>query len=180
MKPVSRSSMRYDAVTILFHWLTAALVVGQWVGAKTIDMWPRGGLRVDARSIHITFGIFLALLLIARIAWRVTGGKQLPRAERGILGLLARVTHWGLYGFLIATIMLGLALMSLRGDSYFGMLTLPSWTFSTPQLRHTMENLHDLSATTLLVIAGLHASAALLHRYVLRDSVLARMLPQRS
>lgn len=177
--PFSGPPRHYDSATIWFHWLTAAIVVGQWVGAKTIDMWPRGALRVDVRSLHITFGILLALLLIARIIWRATRGKRLPSAEGGILGMLAKAVHWSLYALLIGTIALGLTLMSLRGDSFFGLFVLPAWSFSTAALRHTVQDLHDLFATTLLVVAGLHASAALLHRYVLRDDVLARMIPQR-
>lgn len=175
--PVSRPP-HYDSATIWFHWLTAAIVVGQWVGAKTLDMWPRGALRVDVRSLHIAFGILLALLLIARIGWRATRGKQLPSAEGGILGMLAKAVHWGLYALLIGTLALGLTLMSLRGDSFFGLFVLPAWSFSTASLRHSIQDLHDLFATTLLVVAGLHASAALMHRYVLKDDVLARMIPQ--
>ena len=180
MNSLARPAAQYDATTILFHWLTAFVVVGQWVGAKTIDMWPRGTPRIDARSIHITFGILLGLLLIARIVWRSTRGRRLPRAEKGILGPLAELTHWALYALVASTIVLGVTLMILRGDSYFGMIRLPLWGSSAPQLRHTVQNLHDLFATTLLVLAGVHAAAALLHRYVLGDDVLARMLPRGS
>jgi cytochrome b561 len=31
----------------------------------------------------------------------------------------------------------------------------------------------------LLVLAGLHAAAALFHHYIIRDNVLARMIPAR-
>lgn len=74
MQPVDVNATRYDTRTMLFHWLTAALVVLQWIGAKTIDWFPRGTLRVDARSVHITVGVLLALVLVARIVWRATGG----------------------------------------------------------------------------------------------------------
>ena len=33
-------------------------------------------------------------------------------------------------------------------------------------------------ANTILILAGLHAAAALFHHYVLRDGVLHRMLPR--
>jgi len=56
MQPVSPAATRYDAATIIFHWLTALLVVGQWVGAQVIDWFPPGRLRVDARSMHIVAG----------------------------------------------------------------------------------------------------------------------------
>ncbi len=78
MQPVSPAATRYDAATIAFHWSTALLVVGQWVGAQVIDWFPRGPLRVDARSMHIIGGAMLAALLLARIVWRTTQGRRLP------------------------------------------------------------------------------------------------------
>ncbi len=78
MQPVSPAAMRYDTETIAFHWLTALLVAGQWLGAQVIDWFPRGPLRVDARSVHIIGGAMLAALLLARIAWRATQGRRQP------------------------------------------------------------------------------------------------------
>jgi cytochrome b561 len=67
MQPAPRE-MRYDATTMFFHWATAILVATQWLGAQTIDWFPGGPLRVDVRSVHITCGALLAVLLLARIA----------------------------------------------------------------------------------------------------------------
>jgi cytochrome b561 len=38
---------------------------------------------------------------------------------------------------------------------------------------------HELLANALLILAGLHACAALIHHYVFRDRTLVRMLPGR-
>ena len=84
MQPVSQSARHYDGVTIFFHWTIAILVVAQWLGAQTIDWFPRGTLRVDARSVHITGGLLVALLLAGRILWRLTYGRRLPLADRAL------------------------------------------------------------------------------------------------
>jgi cytochrome b561 len=47
-------------------------------------------------------------------------------------------------------------------------------------LKRTLESLHGDFADVVLIVAGLHAAAALAHHYVLRDSVLRRMLPSSS
>ncbi|MBV8407368.1 MAG: cytochrome b/b6 domain-containing protein [Alphaproteobacteria bacterium] len=39
------------------------------------------------------------------------------------------------------------------------------------------NKLHELGATALLVLVAVHATAALFHGLVLRDGVLARMIP---
>ncbi len=67
MQTVDTLARRYDPLTMFFHWATALLIVTQWLGAQTIDWFPRGALRVDARSMHITFGVMLAALLAGRI-----------------------------------------------------------------------------------------------------------------
>ena len=165
---------RYDDLSIWLHWATALLVVEQWIGGKTIDMWSQA-LQADARSLHLTLGLSLGLLLSFRIAWRATRGRQLPNADSGWIGIMAKAVHWGLYAILIAVVALGVTLLAMRGDAFFGAFHLGVLVPASKQLRHTVQSLHELLATTVLVVAGLHAAAALFHHYVLRDGVLARM-----
>ena len=180
MQPVSQDKVRYDRVTMAFHWLTALLVVSQWLGAQVIDWFPRGPLRVDARSVHITMGVLLTLLLAGRILWRLTAGRRLPLADRGALNVVAKATHWALYLLLIAMVMLGILLTWSRGDSIFNLFSLPVLDPSNKDLRNQLEGLHNTVGYMILGLAGVHALAALVHRFVWRDGVLGRMLPGRS
>jgi cytochrome b561 len=41
----------------------------------------------------------------------------------------------------------------------------------------TVLSIHAFCADALLILAGVHAVAALVHHYVFRDRTLARMLP---
>lgn len=170
--------LRYDRVTMLFHWLTALIVVGQWVGGQTIDWFPRGPLRTDARSVHIVAGTLLAAILVARIAWRLTRGRRLPPADTGALNLVAKGTHWGLYAMLSAMVGIGLFLTWVRGDSIFGLFNVPQFRPGDRALRGMLLDWHATLANVILAVAGLHAAAALAHRYVWKDGVLARMLPR--
>jgi cytochrome b561 len=40
-----------------------------------------------------------------------------------------------------------------------------------------MKEVHEILANALVMLAGLHAAAALIHHWVLRDRTLTRMLP---
>jgi cytochrome b561 len=177
MTPANGAATKYDSRTIWFHWLTALLVAGQWVGAKTIDMWPKGALQGAAISTHITFGIVLGGLIAARIWWRATRGRRLPDVGGGVLPLLAKAMHWGLYLLILTVLALGLTMLSVHSFSYFNLFTLPSLT-SNRALFRSVHSLHDLLATTILIAAGLHAVMALVHQYAWRNGVLARMIPQ--
>ena len=178
MQPVTIDARRYDATTIFFHWATAVLVAAQWLGAQTIDWFPRGPLRVDARSVHITTGVLLAALLAARLLWRATGGRRLPLADRGAVNLVAKGTHWGLYALLAAMVLVGMFLAWARGDSIFNLFSIPAYDPADKALPDQVQEVHATIGWLILALAGLHAAAALVHRYLWHDAVLARMLPR--
>ncbi len=178
MQPVSDDARRYDATTMFFHWATALLVVTQWLGAQIIDWFPRGPLRVDARSVHITFGLLLAALVAARVIWRLTRGRRLPLADAGALNVVAKGTHWGLYALLAAMLLAGMFLTWTRGDSIFNLFSIPAYDPADKALPHQVQEVHATIGWLILGLAGLHAAAALVHRYLWHDGVLARMLPR--
>lgn len=172
--------LHYDRRTIIFHWLTAALVIGLWCMGQTIDWFPKGGLRVFARSTHICFGIALAVTLALRMQWRFGARSvHLPPAGLGWLDQVATITHWLLYGLLITTLALGIANAWIRGDSIFDLFKISSIAPGNKGLKETVEELHGLAANALLILAFFHAAAGLLHHFVWKDAVLRRMLPER-
>jgi cytochrome b561 len=170
---------RYDTPTIIFHWATAILVVCQWFGAQTIDWFPKGAPRVDARSVHITLGVTLAVLLLVRIVWRLTRGRHLPPADAPPLHLLAKAAQLGLYGLIAAMVLVGMSLVWVRGDSLFNLFTIPAYDPGNHALADQVQDIHAALGWVILGVAGLHAGAALVHRYIWHDDVLARMLPDR-
>lgn len=171
------ASERYDRATLCFHWITALLVVEQWVGAHLIDDFAKGFPRVAARSVHITFGLILGVLLVARIFWRGTQGRHLRPANRGFLQVIAKGTHWLLYLLLVAVIGAGISLIWLGGASFFDLFKIPAYAGASKLLRHNVFQAHMWIANIILIVAGIHAVAALIHHFVWRDGVLRRMMP---
>lgn len=180
MTSTATSPTRYDPTTIALHWLVAIAVVLQWTGGHTIDWFPKGPLRIDARSVHIVLGASIAGLLLLRLYWRAIRGRRLPPAQTGPLGLLAVGTHWALILNLLVLVGLGLLLAGLRGDSLFNLMKLPALGDLEPKARHALANritdLHGLAANLILALAGFHAAAALMHHLFWKDGVLRRML----
>lgn len=174
---VVEPASRYDGTTILLHWLTAALVVALWTLGKCIDFFPKGAPKIDARSTHFVLGAALGVVLIVRMLWRAGAGRKLPPAESGWLGVAARVVHYGLYALIGATVVLGIFNAWQRGDAFFNVYTIPRLVPGDLALKKTLEGLHADFADIVLIVAGLHAAAALAHHYLFRDRVLRRMLP---
>jgi cytochrome b561 len=175
------TAVRYDSVTIFMHWFVAMIVFLQWPIAHAIDLFPKGAERIGARSVHIVLGITLAILLMARVIWRARYGTRLSPARRDLFSFGAKVVHLLLYVLLAASVILGLATTMVRGDSIFGVFHVPLLGSYDADVRHRLANevagLHSLAANALLILAGLHASAALIHHFWLGDDVLKRMTP---
>lgn len=170
----------YDSPTIALHWITSSLVITLWLLGQTIDWFPKGDLRVAARSVHILLGVALTVVLVIRLWWRFGGGGvKLPPAGAGRLDALASVTHKALYVLLAATVLLGIANTWIRGDKIFSLFAIPAFAPGNEDLRDTVEDWHGLAANVLFFVAMLHACAALAHHFVLKDGVLRRMLPHR-
>jgi cytochrome b561 len=173
-------NFRYDRTSIALHWLVAAAIAFQWIGGNTIDWFPKGPLKIDARSVHIVVGAILALVLATRLYWRFARAPRRPKFSGERFDGLAVGMHWALLAVLTALVALGLALEGLRGDSLFNLAKLPALGAYDPAARHLMANqitsLHALASNVILALAGLHAAAALVHHFLLRDGVLRRML----
>ena len=90
----TKNRSRYDKTTVRLHWVVALTVVFQWLGASVIDWFPRGPLKVDARSVHILVGVLLLLTIIFRLYWRSFRGvrviKPVSHSEQ-----LASLVHAG-------------------------------------------------------------------------------------
>lgn len=174
--------LRYDPTTMALHWIVAVGVAGQWLGAHAIDSFPPGPLRVDARSAHICVGAVLLAILVFRGGWRLRRGRSFERSERPVLRLAASAMQLALYGLTGAVLILGGFNTWLRGDSIFGWFHIARFgDFGTAE-RHQFANqvvaLHRNAANLLLVLAAMHATAAIAHHAVLRDNVLRRMTPR--
>jgi cytochrome b561 len=177
MQPVRVDNPRYDTTTIVLHWTTACLVLAQWLGAQIIDWFPSGPMRVDVRSVHTTGGVLLGMLLVGRIVWRMTKGRRLPVIGSGFLPITANLTHIGLYILVGLMVVAGIALAWARGDSIFNLFSIPAYDPGNRALADQIQDVHATIGWLILALAGLHASAALTHRYIWHDRVLSRMLP---
>ena len=171
--------IRYDRVTISFHWLTVLLVAALLGTSFAWKYLPRGWHLRSLEDIHVSLGICLAAVLVARLIWRVTGGQKLVEEGNALSSTLSRLVHWALYGLLVLQVALGFGLRWLQDEtfSFFGLFSIPRLFAANEGLADQIGELHELTAWALILVAGGHAGAALFHRYVLKDGVLKRMTP---
>lgn len=178
---LERHTGGYDRVSIALHTIIVLGVAFQWLGAHAIDWFPKGPLRVDARSVHIGSGLVLGVALIAMMYWRALRGIRFKDDQHPALAATAMAIHVGLYAVLMIVIALGFATEWIRGDDIFGLFRIPAYGTLDAESRHLLAHrfvdTHRFWADLLLYLAGFHAAAALFHHWVLKDDVLRRMTP---
>lgn len=168
----------YDNVSVFLHWLTALLVLSQFALAETWKWFARPTRHLMIVS-HMSFGIILSAVIVARLAWRLLPGHQVAPAVSGWTEMASKGIHYLLYAMLAAEAVLGFVLR-WAGDesmSFFGLLIPPPFAPFSKAAHHQLGELHELNGWAIIILAAGHAAAALYHHYVLRDRVLSRMLP---
>jgi cytochrome b561 len=171
---------RYDRISIVFHWATLLLI-----GVMFWSAWAREGVQDAAAAarlltIHRSVGVSIWLVTMLRILWRIlfAATPPLPPAIPTTHYVAARLNQLGLYALLMLQPLTGLLQTVWRGKPFglFG-ATIPRLVGPDKDLSHLFRNVHEASATILLVLIGLHALAALFHGFVRRDGVMRAMLP---
>ncbi|MBB1125677.1 cytochrome b [Thiospirillum jenense] len=174
-------STRYGIVAQSFHWLVVVLIVGLLVTNALRESAPKGEeAYMMYLGLHMSVGILLFFITIARIAWaRVTP----PPAP------ISSAPQWSLAAARIAHVLLNLATLFIpifgylriatKGfDAQFFGVSIPSITGDIRWLHEVMEVLHgDVMVIGLMTLLILHVAAAIWHQYILRDGALERMLP---
>ena len=171
--------LHYGAPAKTLHWLIVALLVVQF---------PIGWLMPDVHrgppgtpmTFHISFGMLILLLIVVRFIWRLTHPVAPESSLPGWQRLSSELVHWLLYLMVLATTLSGWLFASFRGwsVSFFYLFPLPMLSAPSPAGIKAIDGLHQAAEWTLLGLIGLHVAAALIHIFVYRDRVMARMLPE--
>ena len=174
---------RYHPVAKALHWLVALLVAVQFGVAWAMpDIGPQTKLG-RLISLHLTVGALIGFAAVARVSWRLRHSAPGAIAtEPRWLRTAARVSHGTLYVLLLIVPLLGWAAASAHGwrVTLLPRLALPPLLPRGSVSGFLAGDVHAFLAYMLLAIVALHVAAALYHRLILRDEVLARMLPDRA
>lgn len=179
---ISSDSVRYGAVAQFFHWTTVILVGGAYLlGEGGPESRVYSADRASTLDLHETFGIAVIVVLVLRLAWRAFDRSPAEPPMPSWMLYASKATQWLLYALLVAVPVTAIAGAWFEGHpvTFLGLAIGPLTSAST-DLGHTLAELHETLGSFIVWVAGVHAAAALFHHFILRDSVLAAMLPWRS
>lgn len=175
------SDDRWGAVSQGFHWLIVILIVVMaYLGLTMVDL-PNTPHKIAVYTLHKSIGISILALVVLRLGWRLYAGR--PRELPGIptwQSRIATTTHVLLYLLLFAVPLSGWVVNSSTGfpPHWFNLVNLPPIAAKSDALHAVVRPLHEWLFWTLIVLACVHAAAAIYHHLFQRDATLARMLPR--
>jgi cytochrome b561 len=132
------------------------------------------------RQLHETLGLGVFALVAMRLIWRMVDTHPDPPQVSRWMGIASKAVHWALYLLLFAVPLTAIAGAWLEGHplTLLAGVTIPPLLGLSHEVGAGIATLHGWLGDVLLWLAGLHAIGALYHHYVLKDGVLASMLPR--
>ena len=171
---------RYSTVSLILHWLIAALVVTQ-IGLIWAHEATDGPISREFVNLHKSVGLSILVLTLARLGWRIANPAiplplEMPRWQK----LLARTNHVLFYVLLLAMPLVGWAASSAAGRDivWFGLFNWPLLPIGGGrEMAGDLMDVHETAARLLIFLVVLHVVGALKHQFIDRDNVLHRMIP---
>ena len=171
---------RYGRIAQLLHWATAALVLAAFLyGPGGSEARVYAAPRDFDRHLHETLGSTVFVLVVLRVIWRFFDRRPEPAPISHWMGLAATVVQIVLYLLLFAVPLSAILGAWLEGHplAYLGGLSIGAPFAASHELGSTIATIHTWLGDAILWVAGFHALAALYHQFILKDGVLASMLP---
>ncbi|SFV28362.1 cytochrome b561 [Devosia crocina] len=174
------SIAHYKPLAKAFHWLTALLVL-LTIPAALIMLRPgiERSLQDPLFTFHKNIGVVIFVLVAVRLAYRlVNPPPPLPDSVPTWQRHVASLTHWLLYGLLLAMAISGYIRVTAGGFplEVFDPLGLPRPVPRSEALAETAKSIHAALRYPLIGLIALHIGAALHHALIKRDGVFQRML----
>jgi len=166
----------YGFITRYLHWATAAAIAVMLAIGWSADALPKS-FKGPAMGFHISLGVAVLALGLARLGWRVSN-RERPARPAGPTGPLARAAQWTLIALLVIMPLSGWMLVSASGHvpGFFGLFHLPPLVPTGDALRHLGKEVHETLPWVLVAVLALHVLGALKHHYLNGDDTLRRML----
>ena len=173
-------SQHYTATAKTLHWLITVLLLGLLGLGFYMQGLPLSPEKLKLYSWHKWAGVTVFLMVIVRLAWRVTHQPPpLPSGMPRVQQWVAHAGHFALYMLMLAIPLSGWLMSSAKGfpTVLFGVLPIPDLLQKNKELGDILQTVHgSLNLLFALIVIG-HIAAALKHHFINHDDILIRISP---
>ena len=173
----------YTGTAKILHWLMALLLFAMLgLGFYMSDL-PLSPQKLQLYSWHKWTGVSAFLLLVIRLAWRLTHQPPaLPTLTPKIQQWAAHLGHGSLYVLMLVIPLSGWLMSSAKGFQtvWFGVLPFPDLLEKNKELGAVLAEVHESLNIILILVLLIHIAATIKHHVLDKDDTLRRMLPRKS
>jgi len=178
--PLHNSKDTYGSIARTFHWLMAIIIPTMLCLGVYMAGLPLSPQKLNLYGWHKSFGTLVLILVTLRLLWRLHNiTPQLPQHMIQIQKIAAHTSHILLYCCMFLMPLSGWLMSSSAGFSvsFFQIFQLPDLVEPNKIWHLRFKLTHTVTAITLFTLIIIHLSAALLHHFYYKDTILTRMLP---
>jgi len=172
---------RYSRTAVVLHWVIALAVLAQigfgWYLQTVPRLTPDRAIFVN---LHKSTGLVIGILILFRIAWRLTHKPPpLPATMPAWEQSAARVSHVLLYVCMLIMPLSGYTASNFSkfGVKLFNAVLLPPWGADNREIYAVFNALHITTSFIFVALIALHIAAALRHLMLARYGIFRRILP---
>jgi cytochrome b561 len=168
---------QYSKRTAIFHWLIFLLVIAAFFVGHELDESKDAAQKLSMFPVHFLIGDLILLLTLVRIYFRKKDGEPAPANANPLLNKIAAATHGLLNISVIAVAISGMVTAATSG-------VIAALQKNDPSLIPDFEKVeakefHELFIGILLLLVIFHLLAALYHQFIVKDSLMRRIMIKR-
>jgi cytochrome b561 len=171
----------YNLIDKTLHWAMALVIVGMLISGLVMEDVQPLALKFQVIQLHKSFGLLVLALAFTRVFWRFTNPTpRLPVGTPLWQKAAAHGTHLAMYGLMFVMPFSGWLMSDAKGyhPNFFG-LPVPVLGEVDRVAGNVLGEIHEYGAYLLMALIATHVGAALFHHFIMKDDILARMLPAR-
>ncbi|NOH31825.1 cytochrome b [Vibrio chagasii] len=168
----------YNPLARAMHWISALTIFGLFgVGLWMVDLSYYSEWYKTAPDYHRSVGILLAVVTVVRLAWKLVTAS--PKVEgKAYEVVAAKIAHGFMYLNLAVLFISGYLISTSdgRGIDVFNWFTVPSMGELFANQSDLAGTVHYYAAWVLIIMASVHALAAIKHHVIDKDDTLRKMI----
>jgi len=176
---IKNTRVRYGLVAISLHWLMALIIIGMYPLGLYID--SLGYYDAAYKTVphwHKSIGVMLMILLVVRLLWRTITVQPKILSHSAVQKRVVKIAHSSLYVLMAVALVSGYMISTADGRAIevFNWFEIPALPVVIDEQEDVAGLIHYWVTTSLIILAGAHALAALKHHFINKDKTLSRML----
>ncbi len=167
---------KYARPIRILHWLLALILISLFIAGAVMHNTTDEALKFAIVKVHAPLGLIAGILLFARTYFAFTRERPEPDQNWSLpVKWGSKIIHILLYFLPLALVGTGIGTMVLSG---LGEILQSGQTAPWPDMSNVAPAAgHGLFAKLFLGSLILHIAGAIYHQFVVKDNLIARMMP---